>query len=600
MRTFLPFLCVLCVTPVHNFLDGTCLSKDPPPGVLVLSTGSKLVLTCSGLVKVDGVNVNINRKSSNTNRGESSSNAIPTTAKTVSNTGVSVKSDRNTISKGYHTQTTEAGVNTVTEENKHLGYTGTGYTTYPPSQTVQLTNVSRLLMGESNWQGEDMDGEGEYDDEEEEEGEEGSRVTRGIKSRPQWKWNGRSVGKGDRDWGEVTFEKRGATLSLASVRPTDSGNYTCYHRGRERLSLKVTIADPPETPRLFCYKKSPNSKIRCEWTPQRPVTKRLNCYLLLRKGPAETFLPLQCSFSSRCWCALDHNEDELRTLHMAYLCVTNMAGNATSTVLTFTPMDILKPDPPSGVSVQQEEGEETRIKVTWNLPISWKRQDKYYELVYELKYQPSSFSHGQTRMINGGRSYKTSYTITDAMPGVEYLIQLRTKDEYDGQWSDWSTSICGSSWTAPPTDELLTTTMFPTVEGSGTDGFLTSEVPESESRGEYDAVELPHHVLWISGSFALLSVILAVYVFRHKDRFMSKLHRLNVITQCGDTSQPPTSAPTAPEGQALMTFSPPQYKEPRMSEGQEREEENEEEHTANARTEAMHFNNNSYFLVQKE
>ena len=81
---------------------------------------------------------------------------------------------------------------------------------------------------------------------------------------------------------------------------------------------------------------------------------------------------------------------------------------------------------------------------------------------------------------------------------------------------------------------------------------------------------------------------------------MSKLHRLNVITQCGDTSQPPSSAPTAPEGQVLMTFAPPQYKEPRMSEGQEGEEEIEEEHTANARTEAMHFNNTSYFLVQKD
>lgn len=33
------------------------------------------------------------------------------------------------------------------------------------------------------------------------------------------------------------------------------------------------------------------------------------------------------------------------------------------------------------------------------------------------------------------------------MPGVEYLIQLRTKEEYDGRWSDWSTPVNGSSWT---------------------------------------------------------------------------------------------------------------------------------------------------------
>lgn len=38
-------------------------------------------------------------------------------------------------------------------------------------------------------------------------------------------------------------------------------------------------------------------------------------------------------------------------------------------------------------------------------------------------------------------------TIIDAMPGVEYLIQLRTKDEYDGLWSDWSTPVYARSWT---------------------------------------------------------------------------------------------------------------------------------------------------------
>ncbi|XP_044216413.1 interleukin-6 receptor subunit alpha isoform X1 [Thunnus albacares] len=599
MRIFLPLLCILCATPVHNFLDGTCLRKEPPPGVLVLSSGTKLDLTCSGLVKVNGVKVSITRKSSNINRR--SSDATPVTANIITNTTVSVKSDAS-VNTGYHTHPAEAVVNTVTGENRRVGYTDTGYTAYPTSQPVQPTSVSRVLTGESHREAEDMDDEGDYE-EEEEEGEEGSRVTRGIKSRPQWKWNGRTVGKGDRDWGEVTFERTGATLSMASVRPKDSGNYTCHHRGRDRFSLKVAVADPPETPSLSCYKKSPSSKIRCDWTPQMPVTKRLNCHLLLRKGPSETFLPLQCSYSSRCWCALDHNEDELRTLHMAYLCVTNIAGNATSTVLTFTPLDILKPDPPSRVSVRQEEGEEKRMTVTWSLPTSWKRQDTYYELIYELKYQPytSSFSHEQIQMIKGEHSYTTSYTITDAMPGVKYLIQLRTKDEYDGQWSGWSTPVYASSWTAPVelSNDLTTTMQLPeeAEEGSGTNDIPTSD--ESVRSGEDDPVKM-HHVLWISGSFVLLSVILAVYVFRHKERFMSKLHRLNIITQCGDSSQPQPSTPTSPEGQALMTFAPPHYREPRVSEGKEGEEENEEEHRVNGRIEAMHFNNSSYFLVQRE
>ncbi|KAM7420816.1 hypothetical protein PAMA_015164 [Pampus argenteus] len=586
MRIFLLFWCVLCATPVHNIFDGTCLRKDPPSGVLVLSPGSKLVLSCSGLVTVDGVKVSITRKSSNTNRS------------TIENTLVSGKSYtnslENTVSNGYHTHPTEAGINPVTEDDRHLRYTDTGYAAYSTFQTAQPTSVSRLLRAESKTESEDTVGEGEYKEEQEEEEEEDSRGTRGIKLRPQWKWNGRTVGKGDRDWGEVTFERKGAILSLASVRPKDSGNYTCHHRGRETLSLKVTVADPPETPSLSCYKRSPSSKIRCEWTPQKPVTKRLNCYLLLRKSPSETFLPLQCSYSSHCWCALDHNEDELRTLHIAYLCVTNIAGNATSTVLTFTPLDILKPNPPSGVSVQQEEGQESKMRVTWSLPTSWKSQDRHYELIYEIKYQPcsSSCSHGQTKMIED----QHSYTITDAMPGVKYLIQLRSKDEFDGQWSDWSTPVYASSWMASPAVlSDLTTTEFPT-EGSGKDDVYSSDAPLSV----HQPVKVSHHALWISASFGclvLLSVILAVCMFRHKERFMSKLHRLHVITQVGDSSQPPPYAPTAPEGQALMISAPPRCKVPQLSEG---EEENEEEHRVNARIEAMHFNNTSYFLVQRE
>lgn len=39
------------------------------------------------------------------------------------------------------------------------------------------------------------------------------------------------------------------------------------------------------------------------------------------------------------------------------------------------------------------------------------------------------------------------YTITDALPGVQYLIQLRAKEEFDGHWSEWSTAVYANTWT---------------------------------------------------------------------------------------------------------------------------------------------------------
>lgn len=76
---------------------------------------------------------------------------------------------------------------------------------------------------------------------------------------------------------------------------------------------------------------------------------------------------------------------------------------------------------------------------------------------------------------------------------------------------------------------------------------------------------------------------------------MPKIHHLSTITQRSDLSQPPPANRPASEVQALMTFTPPRYKERPVSQTEEAEEENEED-----RIEAVHFNNTSYFLLRPE
>lgn len=39
-----------------------------------------------------------------------------------------------------------------------------------------------------------------------------------------------------------------------------------------------------------------------------------------------------------------------------------------------------------------------------------------------------------------------SDTITDVLPGVDYVFQLRARDEFDGVWGDWSAAIYARSW----------------------------------------------------------------------------------------------------------------------------------------------------------
>ncbi|MEQ2262352.1 hypothetical protein XENORESO_008031 [Xenotaenia resolanae] len=605
MRILLLLLCFLCVLQVCCIFDGVCPRKEPPPGVLVVSPGSRLKLTCRGHVKVNGVKVTLTRNIPSTNKRRSPSDRTPTTQQVRRDRAFSNKSGGTSpVSERYHAPTTVTGVSTVPGGNQSVGYSDTEHTTSP--QVVQPTPQSITTTGgESDWEDKEKTLELQYKDEV---WEEGSSVTKGIKMRPQWKWNKQPVQSADRDWGDIAFLGDGSSLSLSSVKLTDAGKYTCHYRGEEKFAVKVIVADPPETPSIFCYTKSPWSKIRCEWRPQNPVIKHPDCYLFLSKNhrslrKIENFKQIQCSYTSQrslCWCALEQHEDEQRSVHVAFLCVTNFLGNTTSPPIQFTPLDILKPDPPSNVSAHPVENIEGMIKVTWNLPVTWKKQDNFYDIIYEIRYRPLTSSNEQVNVIG-----KRHYTITDALLGSEYLIKLRTKEEYDGHWSEWTSPISARSWTANVAEDGdLTTTIvdLPYIEDFGSgfpdDNYLDGTTNEICTNSEVSCQQ--YHVLWISAFFVVMSVLLAVYIFRHKSRLMSKLHSLSAITQSDDFSPPPPSIPSAPEGEVLVSGSGPQLYKQRPPSDTQQQEENEEQQTDMDRLEVRNFNNKSYFFLQME
>ncbi|XP_028326592.1 interleukin-6 receptor subunit alpha [Gouania willdenowi] len=541
MGFLLLLVCFVNVSLSSAGLDSDCPRKELPPGVVVAVPGSRVHLTCSGDVRVDGIRVNFTRN-------------WPATKKNMlvqditSNTGESLNHS---------------------DENSSKSRAGEGPSSNSTERVVR-TEDPEHTKDESDQSDAEMDFKVGHGEEEEKGG------SRSIQSSPIWRWMKKPLWKEDKQ--RISY---GNTLELESVGITDSGNYTCLHRDRDEFSVKLIIMDPPERPTIFCYKKFPSSKILCEWTPQRPVVTPPSCHLLLNKSPSVrlNFTHLPCSYSvqhSRCWCAVDFNDDDQRSPYMAFLCVTTFTGNAISDLLHFTPLDILKPDPPSNVLVLPEEGQPTAIKVRWNLPTSWK-QDSHYELEYEIKYRPliSSPEYEQTTTIKGWRRH----IIVDAIPGVEYVIHLRAKDEYDGLWSEWSSPVYGKSWTA--ITDVQTTAVFN----------LTDYTEGSGSGADTDALELvqdlpmtSHLFVGISAFFALLLIILVIYILRHKDRFMSKLYSPSVITQ-----RDALSAPVPTEGQALVTFTPMCCQQHTANHCEEREEMEDE---------AMHFNNASYFFLQ--
>ena len=88
-----------------------------------------------------------------------------------------------------------------------------------------------------------------------------------------------------------------------------------------------------------------------------------------------------------------------------------------------------------------------------------------------------------------------------------------------------------------------------------------------------------------------------------------KLHNLNVVSVCAaDPRPPPPTAATPQEGHALVTFTPARYKDPLPNAVEEQEEEAEDEEEdkretdvkPEKRSEAISFNNTSYFLLQTD
>uniref|UniRef100_A0A3B4D498 Fibronectin type-III domain-containing protein n=1 Tax=Pygocentrus nattereri TaxID=42514 RepID=A0A3B4D498_PYGNA len=525
-----------------------CPRKEPPPGVLALTMGSEVILGCTGDITVDGVPLEMDTKQKERLRRRGGKTGLWTYQREGGNTGTTGTSHstiRNTAVTGMYQNKTATGtyaetkgepVTTVktptitTEEQTRNGRD------LAVSHSTQPNRVGRVAeeggafsvtmeMGMSSERGTSM----EYEDYEDyEDKEEGLRVTRGIKRQTRWTRNGQ----------KVRGVKRGGVLRLPALRPTDSGNYSCYRGGQLISTVQISVGVPPETPTLSCRKKFHTSKLRCEWISRKPIIPRPVCYLLIKTGLRD-FSRVQCSYSaerSRCWCALSSDEGDKDT-YVAKLCVTNTAGNTTSQPHPFTLQNIIKPDPPAKVEVKSADSRPHTLGISWSYPATWKRG--YYSLQFEIRYRPSLAKYYQYVEIDVEHEALV-WWIMDALPHTQYEVQLRAKDEFDGVWSEWTDPVYGHTWTAPkPTivsDVDATLEPFWTVpEGSGSEGDSKEEAPEAPNIAWV-------YVLWVFGLCLLVTVIVIfAFLLRHRLRFMSKMDKPSYSPPCSCSSPPPAA-----------------------------------------------------------
>ncbi|KAM9623236.1 interleukin-6 receptor subunit alpha isoform 1-T1 [Morphnus guianensis] len=248
----------------------------------------------------------------------------------------------------------------------------------------------------------------------------------------------------------------GNTLLLRRLRYEDSGRYSCYVGGRPLRSLRLLVeappclAEPPETPRVSCYRRSHDKDVLCEWPLQAKPSPGTRAMLWVkRRFAAENATEQRCRYFSKarkfvCRVKVPPGADDTKPLVVS-TCVSNGAGSLAGEdrIITLSSVPV-KPDPPLNVTVEALEKAPQQLRVNWSYPLSW--DPRFYWLRFQVRYRPEpaeTFTEVEQVMT-------TWLDIRDAWRGTRHVVQVRAQEEFGhGAWSEWSQEVVGTPWTDP-------------------------------------------------------------------------------------------------------------------------------------------------------
>ncbi|KAM6365186.1 interleukin-6 receptor subunit alpha [Pluvialis apricaria] len=241
----------------------------------------------------------------------------------------------------------------------------------------------------------------------------------------------------------------GNALLLQRLRYEDSGRYSCYVGGRRLRSLRLLVEEPPETPRVSCYRRSHDKDVLCEWPLRAKPSPGTRAMLWVkRRFAAENATEQRCRYFSKvrkfvCRVKVPPGVEDTKPLVVS-TCVNNGAGGSAGEDRIITLSSVLKPDPPLNVTVEALEKAPQRLRVNWSYPSSW--DPRFYWLRFQVRYRPEP---AQT-FTEVDQVTRTWLDIRDAWRGTRHVVQVRAQEEFGhGAWSEWSQEAVGTPWTDP-------------------------------------------------------------------------------------------------------------------------------------------------------
>uniref|UniRef100_A0A452V252 Interleukin-6 receptor subunit alpha n=1 Tax=Ursus maritimus TaxID=29073 RepID=A0A452V252_URSMA len=338
-----------------------------------------------------------------------------------------------------------------------------------------------------------------------------------------WLLGNRAAGPHQGSWAAV-----GRKLLLRSVQLSDSGNYSCYQDGRLLGTVRLLVDAPPEEPQLSCFRKSPLSKVACEWSPRHPPSPTTRATLLVRKfrsvplGDSQEPCPYaQGSRKFSCRLAVPEGDN---SLYVVSLCVSNSAGSRSSSPQTFEGYGILQPDPPANITVTAVDGNPRWLSVTWQDPPSW--NSYFYRLQFELRYRAERSKTFTTWMV---QELRHRCIIYDAWRGMRHVVQLRAREEFGhGSWSAWSQEATGTPWTesrSPPAESEVSPSTQALTTNEDDESSLSKSSANATSLPVQDSSPVPLPTFLVAGGSLAFGTLLCVGIVLRFRRTW-KLHAL--------------------------------------------------------------------------
>uniref|UniRef100_UPI00398EEAC7 interleukin-27 subunit beta-like n=1 Tax=Pristiophorus japonicus TaxID=55135 RepID=UPI00398EEAC7 len=239
-------------------------------------------------------------------------------------------------------------------------------------------------------------------------------------------------------------ELSGSHLTLLSANPSREGQYSCHNQetGNAYSKVSLLLGYPPGKPQVSCWSVRYPLNVVCSWKLENQT------YL-----PTETKVTYSygveyvegCSSEGTLQgnCTIEDIKLFSKIPYTVKVTATNPLGFR-STNKQFIVEKIIKPDPPTDVTVSAIPNQPKKLLLQWKPPATWP-DPEIFLLKYIIKYWQERSN--RPRMIEV--SDQTNYTLRGLRSRALYFVEVAAKDFVDnGNSSDWSPTVSARLWSS--------------------------------------------------------------------------------------------------------------------------------------------------------